>query len=89
MFNTWVGPAPLFPRGTKGVSALFGEQEEQSRVLEIVSLVSEFTAVEPDREQMTLIEAAAAALLAFTGLHPDIGEVALTALEWKFTFDWR
>lgn len=51
--------------------------------------MSEFTAFEPDWEQMTLIEAAAAALLAFTGLHPDIGEVALTALEWNFTFDWR
>ena len=67
----------------------FGTKAGGELELRVNSLVDEVGRIEVDWSQHNLESAGRLARQTMRDRHPELCERALSALEWKFTFDWR
>jgi hypothetical protein len=67
----------------------FGPQRAVFLDPQVVSLIAEIGAIPVDWSKYDLQMAGEMAKSKMRDLHPELTAEALSALEWKFTFDWR
>jgi hypothetical protein len=67
----------------------FGVDHGATHESQVLNLIAEVGELAVDWSTHSLESAGEAVRSALHGRHPDLSDVAVRALVWKFTFDWR
>ena len=71
------------------VVSVYGAEKAASMIKNVIAIVDEANDVTVDWSKVDLAGAGKLVRDAMHKAHPDLDEVELDAIAWKFTFDWR
>lgn len=79
-----------FPRADDGAVVAFAAGADPEALLaRVEALVDEMNAIEVDWSTKGLSEGGREAQRTMAERHPELGQIALDALYWMFTYNWR
>lgn len=84
-----VGVSPFPVRRDDAVAQIAEESGEDGLLAAVTSLVAEVHAVEVDWNVDSMASATARVAAHLRTNHPDLAEEAVSALVWKFSYDWK
>ncbi len=71
------------------VAALMGSEDPAVLIARVRSVIDEMMSIEVDWATKTLSDGGREAQEILAARHPDLGQEALEALYWMFTYTWR